>query len=256
MYVYIYIYIYTYVYMYIYIYTHTEMCVCVYIYIYIYTHLYISRRGHPAVPLPGSTAFSHPTTSRIRRVSTVLSSGVHQKGMGRQGIVLKHRNSLQKWPVPCRPTPLLVQLWYHFRFTFLWMLRVNTYRFHLRLPCTEESKLTFPFVFGRHFHGRFRTESRLVGPDSDRADPLRRARPCFRALRCRSCRSPNHVFWSRKQFAKLVKIPFKWHNCLKLVEPPRARGSTSPGRRRPMCVCIYIYIYIYMYIYMCIYIYI
>ena len=32
------------------------------------------------------------------------------KGIGRQGIVLKHRNRLQKEPMPCRPMPLLVQL--------------------------------------------------------------------------------------------------------------------------------------------------
>ena len=31
------------------------------------------------------------------------------KGIGRQGAVLKHWNSLQKEPVPCRPMPLLVQ---------------------------------------------------------------------------------------------------------------------------------------------------
>ena len=32
------------------------------------------------------------------------------EGIGRQGRVLNHRNCLQKQPMPCRPTPLLVQL--------------------------------------------------------------------------------------------------------------------------------------------------
>ena len=31
-------------------------------------------------------------------------------GRGRQGVVLKHRNFIREEPVPCHPTPLLVQL--------------------------------------------------------------------------------------------------------------------------------------------------
>ena len=44
------------------------------------------------------------------RQGTALSLEVTSKGIGRQGIVLKHWNSLQKEHVPCRHMPLLVQL--------------------------------------------------------------------------------------------------------------------------------------------------
>ena len=45
-------------------------------------------------------------------VGTLILSSAFQrytsKGAGRQGIVLKHRTSLQKEPMPHRPTSLLV----------------------------------------------------------------------------------------------------------------------------------------------------
>ena len=41
---------------------------------------------------------------------TLPSQNCTSKGIGRQGVVLIHGNSLQKEPLPCRHMPLLVQL--------------------------------------------------------------------------------------------------------------------------------------------------
>ena len=59
---------------------------------------------HSLPPLvPYRSKLAPKRTSRDRKCSS--------KGVGRRGIVLKHRNCSQKGPLPCRPMPLLVRLW-------------------------------------------------------------------------------------------------------------------------------------------------
>ena len=91
--------LYVYIYIYIerdaciYVYMHTHMCV----YIYIYIHTYIIHTCYNGVKKILKTRCSQKCTG---------------KGIGRQGVVLKHGDSLQKELMPCRPMPLPVQTWY------------------------------------------------------------------------------------------------------------------------------------------------
>ena len=133
-----------YIYIYIYIYIHTHMyiereiymysacvraCVraCVHTLHYIalpcmtYIHAYsihtcvrsllqgASQSGRLCLGLSRSAEAS--TTNPHQCPPTGGFQKCTSKGIGRQGIVLKHRNSLQKEHAPCRHMSLLVQLW-------------------------------------------------------------------------------------------------------------------------------------------------
>ena len=65
---------------------------------------FCTRPVHPPQTLP----LQRPLEARPWM--WILHSLHPQSGVGRQGAVSKHRNSLQKEPMPCRPMPLLVQL--------------------------------------------------------------------------------------------------------------------------------------------------
>ena len=60
----------------------------------------LALQDDPAPARPDRRAIRWQLPDGVRRECT-------SKGIGRQGIVLKHRNSLQKEPVPCRPLPFL-----------------------------------------------------------------------------------------------------------------------------------------------------
>ena len=53
--------------------------------------------SHVRRTFPGSFA-----STNLSRDNLIREIG--REGVGRQGIVFRHRNSLQKEPVPCRPT--------------------------------------------------------------------------------------------------------------------------------------------------------
>ena len=134
--VYIYIYIYTCVYI-IYIYIYIVYMYIVYIYIYMYTHTYryVYARICPtrwglrrSRRCPATTTWYYTKLIRlwlwlwlwlwydiilyyIILDSVILYQKCTSKGIWRQGKVLKHRNSSQKEPMPCRHMPLLMQLW-------------------------------------------------------------------------------------------------------------------------------------------------
>ena len=115
-YIYIYTYIHTYTYIYIYIYIYMYMCIHIYIYIYrereihihmyTYTHVYIHTYTYTRL----CTEAARPRVRarcearRRRRRAPVVSSASEvsktrkctSKGIRRQGLVSKHRNSLQK----------------------------------------------------------------------------------------------------------------------------------------------------------------
>ena len=59
--------------------------------------------------LPNLDLYPYPSTY-IPRLILCERQKCTIRGKGRQGIVLKHRNSLRKEPMPCRPLPLLVKL--------------------------------------------------------------------------------------------------------------------------------------------------
>ena len=85
-YIYIYIYMYTCIYIYIYIYIYTYIYICIYIYIYIYT--YICTYIYIYIYIYNNFTIAYSSITLL------------------QFAYLRHRNSLQKGPAPCRPTPL------------------------------------------------------------------------------------------------------------------------------------------------------
>ena len=110
--------------MYIYIYRERERDTYVYIYIYVYTHTHTYVYAyHMAMLWPvvwpgwarlrvGWKLAAHVDASAVYRSCLgLVDQECTGKGVGRHGIVLEHRNSLQKEPMPCRPVPWLVQLW-------------------------------------------------------------------------------------------------------------------------------------------------
>ena len=133
MYLSIYLSLYVYIYIYIYLSIYLSMCIYIYIYIYIHTCGCLRRRqtcyfrqdcekglsgllrrwlkpklpetfAPPKIPSFGFFCFTK------RATSVNMPQKCTSKGIGRQSVALKHRDSLQKEPMPCRPMPLLVQL--------------------------------------------------------------------------------------------------------------------------------------------------
>ena len=68
------------------------------------------RRKVKTVSLKSLATVAPSAENSARTTACQKCTSKASKGIGRQGIVLKLRNSLRKEPMPCRPVPLLVQL--------------------------------------------------------------------------------------------------------------------------------------------------